>query len=119
MSSGRGSMPNASASRDAGVIAIVGAGLCGAGTAADGLRRAGPATRLVLLERQAPEARGLAYRTWDDNLLLNVPAGNMSALADAPGHFVDFCASIDPAFNPGSFISRRIYGDYLRDTLEQ
>lgn len=43
--------------------------------------------------------RGLANRCWDDNLLLNVPAGNMSALTDEPDHFVTYCQGIDPAFN--------------------
>ena len=75
--------------------------------------------RIFLVERLGPHARGLAYRTWDDNFLLNVPAGNMSALVDEPNDFVEFCNRIDPAFNAGSFIPRRIYGDYLANALDQ
>ena len=100
-------------------LVIVGAGYSGALTAIQALRSTPPGTlHVVLIERRARFARGLAYDTADDNLLLNVPAGNMSALAEDPGHFVEYLCGIDPAFGPGSFISRRIYGDYLEDTLE-
>jgi len=105
-------------------IAIVGAGFSGTLCTVNLLRlyaEAGNRNRLhiSLIERHARAGRGLAYRTWDDNFVLNVPAGNMSALADDPTHFVRYCHGIDPAFNAGSFVSRRIYGDYLEATLEQ
>ena len=85
--------------------------------AAEGETLATRALEILLVERRSRFGRGLAYHTWDDNLLLNVPAGNMSALADDPGHFVEFLRDIDPAFNAASFVSRRIYGDYLEHTL--
>jgi uncharacterized NAD(P)/FAD-binding protein YdhS len=107
-------------------IAIVGAGFSGTLCAVNILRayrtdcsHGGAALRVILLDRHTRPGRGLAYRTWDDNLVLNVPAGNMSALADDANHFVRYCQSIDPAFNAGSFVSRRIYGDYLEAALEQ
>lgn len=101
-------------------IAILGAGFCGAMTAAHLLRRnPGSGVRVVLVERAGAAGRGLAYGTWDDSLLLNVPAGNMSAFADAPGDFLDYVRTIDPSFNAGAFLPRRIYGDYLEDTLAQ
>lgn len=102
------------------VIAIIGAGYCGTLTAVHILRQ-NPVNqvRVVLVEQHSRPGRGLAYRTWDDNFLLNVPAGNMSALADDPDHFVRFCQNIDPAFNAASFISRRLYGDYLELTLRE
>ncbi|HEV7929689.1 MAG TPA: FAD/NAD(P)-binding protein [Nitrosospira sp.] len=102
------------------IITIVGAGFCGALTAVNILRQnPGGAIRIILVDRGTRPGRGLAYGTWDDNFLLNVPAGNMSALADDPDHFVRFCQNIDPAFNAGTFASRRIYGDYLEFTLRQ
>jgi uncharacterized NAD(P)/FAD-binding protein YdhS len=109
---------------DSQTIAIVGAGFSGTLCAVNLLRlHAGSGNpgglRIILIERHARAGRGLAYRTWDDNFVLNVPAGNMSALADDPTHFVRYCQGIDPAFNAGSFVSRRIYGDYLEATLEQ
>jgi uncharacterized NAD(P)/FAD-binding protein YdhS len=95
-------------------IVIIGGGFSGALTAVNLLRSSVQITpEIVLFERSWPISRGLAYRTWDDNMLLNVPAGNMSSLADSPHDFVAYCKKIDPAFNDGSFVSRRIYGDYL------
>ena len=79
----------------------------------------GVPVRVILVDRNTRPGRGLAYRTWDDNFLLNVPAGNMSALTDDPNHFVKFCQDIDPAFNAGTFASRRLYGDYLESILRQ
>jgi uncharacterized NAD(P)/FAD-binding protein YdhS len=101
-------------------IAILGAGFSGAMTAVQLLRSdlAGD-VRVVLVERAGPAGRGLAYGVRDDSLLLNVPAGNMSAVADAPGHFLDYLRGIDPKFNAGSFVARSIYGDYLEHTLAQ
>jgi uncharacterized NAD(P)/FAD-binding protein YdhS len=102
------------------VIVIVGAGLSGALTAANILRGTlDRGVRVVLLDRRARFGRGLAYHNWDDNLLLNVPAGNMSALPEEPDDFVDYLRGIDPAFNAGSFVSRRIFGDYIEFTLSR
>jgi uncharacterized NAD(P)/FAD-binding protein YdhS len=102
------------------VITIVGAGYSGVLTAVNILRQnPGTQIRVILVDRNTRPGRGLAYRTWDDNLLLNVPAGNMSALTDEPNHFVQFCQDIDPAFNAGTFVSRRLYGDYLEFILRQ
>jgi uncharacterized NAD(P)/FAD-binding protein YdhS len=106
-------------------IAVVGAGFSGTLCVVNLLRAhrehcaAGEQLRVLLIERNTRPGRGLAYRTWDDNFVLNVPAGNMSAVADDSGHFVRYCQGIDPAFNAGSFVSRRIYGDYLESTLAQ
>jgi uncharacterized NAD(P)/FAD-binding protein YdhS len=102
------------------IIAIVGAGFSGALTAVNLLRQnPGDALHIILVDRGTRPGRGLAYGTWDDNFLLNVPAGNMSALGDDSGHFVRFCQHIDPAFNSATFASRRLYGDYLELTLRQ
>ena len=99
-------------------VAIVGGGYSGAMTAVN-LMRAGLDShkKIVMIDPSDSPGRGLAYGTWDDNFLLNVPAGNMSALDGVPQHFVDYCRTIDPAMNEGSFVSRRIYGDYLECTL--
>lgn len=100
-------------------IAIVGAGFSGTLTAINTLRT-NPAAglRILLIEKTSQTCRGLAYRFDDDNLLLNVPAGNMSAIADEPNDFVAFCEELDPAFNAKSFISRRLYGEYLEQKLK-
>src|SRR6478735_2867100 len=101
-------------------IAIIGAGCTGALLAINLLKiHKGGGINLVLIDKFERMGRGLAYRTWDDNHVLNVPAGNMSALVDDPLHFVRFCQTVDPAFSAGSFVSRRLYGDYLEQLLAQ
>jgi uncharacterized NAD(P)/FAD-binding protein YdhS len=112
-------MSNELTTGDRATVAVVGAGFCGTLTAIHLLRLAPAAVRILLIERRSRMGRGLAYHTWDDNLLLNVPAGNMSALPDEPGHFVEYLRKVDPAFNAGSFVSRRIYGDYVEATLHR
>lgn len=99
-------------------IAILGAGFSGSVTAVHLLRAAVPGSlRVLLVDGTGPFGRGLAYRNWDDNQVLNVPAGNMSALEAEPGHFLAHCQRIDPALNAGSFVPRRVYGDYLEQLL--
>lgn len=73
--------------------------------------------RTVVIGANHRRFRGIAYDVFDDNLLLNAPAGNMSALSAQPDHFVEYCQSIDPALNAGSFVPRRLYGDYLESTF--
>jgi uncharacterized NAD(P)/FAD-binding protein YdhS len=101
-------------------IAIVGAGFSGTLTAINALRSSPAAgLRILLIEKTSQICRGLAYRYDDDNLLLNVPAGNMSANAGEPNDFVEFCEELDPAFNAKSFVSRRLYGEYLEQKLKE
>lgn len=99
-------------------VVIVGAGYSGTLAAVNLLRESrGEALRVILIERQAAFGRGLAYRAADDGLLLNVPAGNMSALADDADDFLRYCRTLDANIDGGSFVPRRIYGDYLEQVL--
>ncbi len=100
-------------------VVVIGAGFSGTMTAVHLMRGAARPLRVVLVEERARPGRGLAYHIRDDSMLLNVPAGNMSAFPDDPAHFTGFCRAIDPALNAGSFVSRRIYGDYLEHTLAE
>lgn len=101
-------------------VVIIGGGFSGALTAIHLARNCTPNRLRITLINPTPDiGRGLAYRFDDDNLLLNVPAGNMSALADEPGHFVAYCQRIDPSLSPGSFVSRRLYGQYLQSLWSQ
>lgn len=101
-------------------IAIIGGGFSGTLTAINVLRACPPeGLRIILIEKNRRACRGLAYQYDDDNLLLNVPAGNMSAFAGEPDDFVEFCQELDPAFNAKSFISRRLYGEYLEEALRK
>ena len=94
-------------------LVIIGAGFSGAVTAVQFLQACNPGTRVVLLNRSGEMARGLAYGTSSSRHLLNVPAGNMSALVDQPDHFLRFCETRLPGTTPASFVPRKLYGEYL------
>jgi uncharacterized NAD(P)/FAD-binding protein YdhS len=101
-------------------IAIVGGGFSGTLLAIQLLRMGLAKTESVVLIEQHPRTGpGLAYSIEDDCCLLNVPAGNMSALADDPGHFVCYCQAIDSTMTSSSFVPRRLYGQYLEQLLHE
>lgn len=101
-------------------MVIVGAGFSGTVVAVQLLRLAtGRPLRIVLVNRTAAMGRGLAYGTPSAVHLLNVPAGNMSALADEPDHFLLHARAADPAVQAHSFLPRGLYGAYLEQLLAQ
>ncbi|MCQ2995870.1 FAD/NAD(P)-binding protein [Pseudomonas syringae] len=99
-------------------LAIVGAGFSGAVTAIEYLRIAKTGDTVYLINRSGEMAQGLAYGTNSPDHLLNVPAGNMSAIADVPGSFVNYCKQIDLQVSEGSFVQRALYGQYLVSILK-
>ncbi|WP_433910239.1 FAD/NAD(P)-binding protein [Sphingomonas yabuuchiae] len=102
---------------DAGIdhVAIIGGGFAGTLLAINLVRHGGP--RATLIERRANQlARGVAYSAAHADHLLNVRAGNMSALRDDPDHFVRWLVARG-AGDAKTFVPRRVYGDYLRDLL--
>ncbi len=102
-------------------VAIVGGGASGVITAAHLLRRARGPLEIHLIERSGAIGRGVAYSTADAGHLLNVPAGNMSALADEPDHFVRWLSvreSLAPETARAIFAPRRLYGAYLGGLLD-
>jgi uncharacterized NAD(P)/FAD-binding protein YdhS len=101
-------------------VLIIGAGFSGAACAVHLLHaRVRGGLRLIMVNRSGAMARGLAYGTQSRDHLLNVPAGNMSAMADDPGHFLRYCQRRDAGVSEGSFVSRRLYGDYLEWMLRE
>lgn len=98
-------------------VLIVGAGFSGTLLALNLLRHDGP--RATIVERRGGQvARGVAYSAAHPNHLLNVRAGNMSALPDDPDHFVRW---LDTRGEGGrtSFVPRTTYGAYLREMLDR
>jgi len=99
-------------------VAIIGAGFSGVMTAAHLLRaKTARPIRVVMLNRSGASARGVAYGTKSPNHLLNVPAARMSAYPDRPGHFLEFCKTRDASIEPGTFVRRSLYGEYLEALL--
>ncbi|MFW0759492.1 FAD/NAD(P)-binding protein [Pseudomonas sp. H11T01] len=99
-------------------LVIIGAGFSGTVAAVEFLRCAPAGARLIIINRSGSIARGLAYGTSSSQHLLNVPAGNMTALVDEPDSFLRYCQSSLPETTESSFISRKSYGDYLASLLD-
>lgn len=65
-------------------IAIIGGGFSGSFTAVQLIRQHRQPLRILLFNCRYPVARGIAYDTYSDEHLLNVKAGNMSAIDGEP-----------------------------------
>jgi uncharacterized NAD(P)/FAD-binding protein YdhS len=109
-------------SKNARVIIIVGGGFTGTMTLANLLRYGSQAElplHIVMIDRQPAFGEGIAYRTNDSRHLLNVPAGRMSAWPDLPDDFLGFAQAKDPSVRSGDFLPRKVYGQYIRQTLRE
>ncbi|WP_010545164.1 FAD/NAD(P)-binding protein, partial [Sphingomonas elodea] len=98
-------------------VAIVGAGFSGTLQAINLIRHEGP--RATLIERAPVAGTGLAYGAAHPSHLLNVRAANMSAFPDDPGHLVRWLEARGVENAATSFVPRRVYGEYLREMLEE
>jgi uncharacterized NAD(P)/FAD-binding protein YdhS len=105
-------------SRHAPTIVVIGGGFSGTAFAAHLLRRGVPA-RVVLVNRFGPIGRGVAYGTRIEAHVLNVPAGGMSALPDDHDHFVRWARTRDDGIRADTYVSRRVYGEYLESVLRE
>lgn len=91
---------------------IVGGGASGLLVAMQLARQAKRQIKVDISEPRSILGQGLAYSTADQEHLLNVPAGRMSAFPDEPDHFVNWLGQ-DKDF----FASRKIYGRYLLESF--
>lgn len=100
-------------------VAIVGAGFSGTMVATHLLLSAAPRLPrgITLIDRRRAFARGVAYSTMCPLHLLNVPAGNMSALPHDAEHFLTWLRARDPAATAATFAPRAAYGVYLEELL--
>ena len=71
-------------------LVVIGAGFSGALVTVEFLRHSFPGAKVILFNRSDAIARGLAYETHNPKHLLNVPAGNMTALSEDPDSFLRF-----------------------------
>jgi uncharacterized NAD(P)/FAD-binding protein YdhS len=102
-------------------IAIIGAGFSGTLLALHLLRRCPPSTRIALIERNSRFGLGQAYATVNPSHLLNVPAGRMGAFHDDPGGFLTWLQTHQAPcqHTAQSFVSRQLFGDYIRHLLTE
>src|ERR1700729_569124 len=104
-------------------IGIVGGGFSGSLTAINLSRLNSGPLKITIINDGYPMGRGIAYSTRNGNHLLNVAARNMSALADQPGHFLEWLRTRSEyceepvAKLREEFVPRRIYGDYIQSLL--
>ena len=117
-------MATPTAGNDRPTVVVIGAGPAGALSALHLLRaarrRAGGVDVLVV-DPTDRWGRGVAMGTAEEDHLLNVPAGSMSALPEDPGHFVSWLREHvrgDEA-HEAAFVPRRTWGAYLDDTLRR
>lgn len=98
-------------------VVIVGGGFSGTLLAINLMRYGGP--RATLIERRSRQlARGVAYSAAHPSHLLNVRAGNMSALPDDSDHFVRWLGARGEG-DRTTFVPRTTYGCYLREMLDE
>lgn len=103
-------------------LCIVGGGFSGAMTAANAISCAGTrglAMRVVLIEERAQCGLGVAYSTQCEDHVLNVPCARMSAYADKPDHFLEWVTRRTGDADGKRFLPRRLFGEYVRQTLEE
>lgn len=104
-------------------IAVIGGGAAGSAVVAHCLRdaargdRHAPRNTLTWIVGDQAPGRGIAYRTVDEQHLLNVRAANMSLFADHATDFLDYASARGIAAADGQFLPRAIYGDYVEATL--
>ncbi len=100
-------------------ITIIGCGASGTLLAVNLLTNPSNAPLTInLVEKRSAIGRGVAYSTTDTVHLLNVPAAKMGAFPDDIGNFYAWLAEKDFPYDDHAFVPRKIYGTYLRETLE-
>ncbi|MBK6770919.1 MAG: FAD/NAD(P)-binding protein [Ignavibacteria bacterium] len=102
-------------------IAIIGGGFCGAATFIQLVRQSEFPLNIVLINKENQIPKGLAYSSFNERHVLNVPAGKMSIFPEEPDHFINWIRSkkeyhifADDEL-PDTFIPRVIYGKYLEE----
>lgn len=99
-------------------IAVIGGGFTGTALTAQLLRGADASLSLILIEPRPSLGRGVAYATPCAHHLLNVPAENMSALANDPAHFLRWAQRhFDNRVKGCDFLPRGVYGQYMESLL--
>src|SRR4051812_31169495 len=98
---------------------VIGGGASGVLLAHQLFREGSTAFPVTPIERRSENRRGLAYHTGNPDHLLNVRAGNMSALPEDSDHFVRWLAARNLCgADPYCFVPRRVFGDYIESLIQ-
>lgn len=102
-------------------IVIVGGGLSGRLLALNLLRHASRRASLSIrmIDRGGQDYMGPAYSNDSFDLLLNVPAALMGALPEDPEHFCKWVRNRGDHAEPGDFLPRRLYHDYVLSLMRE
>lgn len=101
-------------------VVVVGGGAAGTLTAVHLLREAlDTGVEVVLIDREGEFGPGVAYGTDDPLHLLNVPAIRMGGIAGHPEHFFDWLERRGAHAGAEAFVSRGLFGEYLRALLDE
>jgi uncharacterized NAD(P)/FAD-binding protein YdhS len=74
--------------------------------------------KITLTERNTEFGTGLAYGVHNNvHHLLNVRAKQLSCFADQPNDFCNYLLEAGSNAGPDDFVSRRMFGDYLKNRL--
>jgi uncharacterized NAD(P)/FAD-binding protein YdhS len=99
-------------------IAIVGAGFSGTAVALRLLRQRWTTPVEILLADPREEiGAGVAYSTRDYPYPLNVAAGQMSLDGACPRDFLDYLCDEGIHAEPGDYLPRQVFGEYVRARL--
>ncbi|MBY0414600.1 MAG: FAD/NAD(P)-binding protein [Bdellovibrionales bacterium] len=99
-------------------VAIIGAGFSGTMTAVHLLKNTSRPIDIYLIDEHEM-GRGLAYKSIDDSLILNVHADQMGAFPEDRDHFYKWLKLKKIEVDPKSFLPRGLYGDYLVEILHE
>jgi uncharacterized NAD(P)/FAD-binding protein YdhS len=100
-------------------LVIVGGGFSSTVAAVEFIRALSHQAELIIIDEHGNFGPGVAYSSQNEGHVLNVPAGNMSALTGDPSSFLSYCNERGLRVHSGSFISRVEYGRYLSALLNQ
>ena len=109
-------------------IAIIGAGFSGTMTAVNLIRSEIGPVKIILIDKGQYISKGVAYKPYSKNHLLNVTASKMSAFSTESEHFLNWLmkhsdySGINREILSNSFLPRHVYGKYLeviwKETLQ-
>ena len=101
-------------------VAIIGGGAAAATLVSELLERRTAKPLHLDWYAGGPEAgRGVAYGTPSERHLLNVRAASMGMFVSKPGGFLEYAQSHDTSVKGSDFLPRKLYGNFLRERVEQ